>query len=225
MRTTILRLLFVLALAPAANAADIKGEPVLKNRHLYRADRHEITPILGLTLLDHYRHHVLIGVSYKYFVFDWLGVGAEALYAAPIASSLAKDIDDNLGDITLQSSKIQFLANALVEFVPLSGKAMILSSVPFAYDFHVVGGAGFASVKGEGSLDDDPGFSPMFGGGLRFFVTPGIAVSLEVRDYLVSMVEAGSREALNKSPSFVHNISFMMGVNFLLPFEYKSSKN
>jgi len=225
MRTTILSLLFLLTVSTTATAADVLEEPVLKNRRVYHADRHEITPILGFTLLDHYQHHVLIGVGYKYFIFDWLGVGAEALYAAPLSSSLKQDIEDGYGTVTVSTSKIQFMANAILELTPLTGKAMILSSVPFAYDFHVVGGAGFVSVKGEGSIEDRPGFAPMFGAGMRFYVTPGIAVSLEMRDYLVNMVEAGSIDALDKSAAFVHNVAFMLGVNFFLRYDLLTSKN
>jgi outer membrane beta-barrel protein len=235
MRTTIISLLFLLSFSAAAYGADVRDEPVLKNRRLYRGARHEITPAVGVTLFDHYQHHVFVGVGYKYFIFDWLGVGGEFLYAAPVLTSLGNDVkseyskpgtenDPNFGT-TVTSSHIQFMANAVIELTPLSGKAMILSQVPFAYDFHVMGGAGFVNVKGEGSLDDKPGFSPFFGAGMRFFVTPGIAVSLDVRDYMVNMVEAGSLEGLNKSASFVHNVAFMMGVNFLLPFELATSKN
>lgn len=235
MRTTILSLLFLLTLGTTAKAADVLDEPVLKNRRVYHADRHEISPVLGITLLDHYQHHVLVGVGYKYFVFDWLGVGAEALYAAPLSASLKKDIESGYGNealagspvfgTTVSNSTIQFMANAIVELTPLTGKAMILSRVPFAYDFHVVGGAGFVSVKGEGSIDDRPGFAPMFGAGMRFYVSPGIAVSLDVRDYLVNMVEAGSIDALDKSAAFVHNVAFMLGVNFFLPYDLLTSKN
>jgi len=234
MRTTLVTLLFLVGFSAVAQAADLRDEPVLKNRRLYRGQRHELTPNVGVTLFDHYQHHVFVGVGYKFFVFDWLGIGGEFLYAAPVLTSLAADVKDeyakpgtdpDLQNTTVTASHIQLMANALVELAPLSGKAMILGQVPFAYDFHVLGGAGFVNVVGQGSIENKPGFTPFFGAGMRFFATPGIAVSLEVRDYMVNMVEAGSIDGLNKSASFVHNVAFMMGVNFFLPFELATSKN
>jgi len=225
MRKVMLAGLCLLVFASQTMAADLSGEPIIKRRTLFRGQRHEIAPRLGVTLLDHYQHHMLMGVSYQYFVFDWLGIGAEALYAAPFDSSLTKDIEAGYETQTVTTSSLQLLLNAAIELVPLAGKAMIMNHVLFAYDVHVTGGVGMAKVAGEGSLDDRFGFSPMFGGGMRFFLTPGIALSLDVRDYLVSMVEAGSITDLNKSADYRHNVAFMMAVDFLLPFETKASKN
>ncbi len=121
--------------------------------------------------------------------------------------------------IEVVSSKIQLITNAIVELAPLSGKATFMNKGLFYYDFHVVGGVGFATVKGAGSIEDSSGFSPMFGAGARVFFVPGIALTIDFRDYLVSMVEAGSAVELNKSASYVNNFTLMFGVDFMLPFD------
>lgn len=220
---TILVCLAVLV-STSALAGDISGDAVIKNRVLWRDGRHQLSPLLGATLLDHYQQHILIGAGYKYYPLEWLGIGAEVLYASGLPTSLVDDIEAGWAAqdraIEVTSSRIQLITNAIVELAPLSGKATILNKALFYYDFHVVGGIGFATVKGAGgSIEDSAGFSPMFGVGTRIFLLPGIALTLDFRDYLVSMVEAGSAIELNKSASYVNNFSLMFGVDFMLPFD------
>lgn len=228
MRKLLLSSLIVLLLTGAAGAADLSKEPIIRNRKIFRGGRHAISPVIGATVLDHYRQHTLLGAAYTYYIFDWLGVGAEGLYAIGINTSLTEDIEDDYArqgePLTVANSSLQLLANAMVHVVPFAGKATLLRRWVFYYDFHVVGGVGFAQTKGRGAIEDGAGFSPMFGGGARVFVTPGIAISLDFRDYLVSMVEAGSKAGLEKSPDYRNNLAFTLSVDFLLPNELTTTK-
>jgi outer membrane beta-barrel protein len=226
MRKLLITALMLLAFASSALAVDLGGEPVIRTRKLWRDGRHELTPQFGVTVLDHYRQHFLLGIGYRFFPLEWLGVGAEGLFAMGRDTGLTSDIKSEYAtlrpDFEVKTSSIQFLLNAVVELTPLSGKALVLDDLLVYYDIHFLGGAGFASVRGDFPKQ---GFSPMFGAGTRFFITPGIGITLDVRDYLVSFIESGSaprplgQSDLVKSADYHHNVAIMLGVDFLIPYD------
>jgi opacity protein-like surface antigen len=72
-----------LGLASAGSAAaqeilitgPLAGAPPVKKERLYRKGRFEIAPTISFTLLDEYRHTILVGGRLQYNITEWLGIG------------------------------------------------------------------------------------------------------------------------------------------------------
>ncbi|HAN30452.1 MAG TPA: hypothetical protein DCQ06_02540, partial [Myxococcales bacterium] len=71
----------------------LSGSPVVRKNLMYRAARHEINGMIGMTLADPYVRNVLPGVRYDYHLFDWLSVGGRLQVGIPVVTNLYNEID------------------------------------------------------------------------------------------------------------------------------------
>ncbi len=223
-------LALLMAAPAAAQRAGLKDAPPLLGGKQLREARHQVTPLVGFTFNDAYKNSLAAGLSYRYFINNWLGVGVDFMgtYKA-LDTSLTEQIDAKLSAPGVSgrpsTTNLSFLAGVGVTLVPLYGKMMLVGTFPAYYDVHFVVGAGYAGYTGDGKIESGGGFAPMVGVGARWFFSDWIALELEVRDYiLVDMpVVAPANIVIDSGDGVEQNFMVTVGVSFFFPPELETS--
>ena len=207
-----------------AQRSDLSSAPPIRGEVPLRAERHQVSPMIGMSFDDPYLRDLSVGIKYRYYFTNWLGVGVDiAANYAHVETSLAEEIEAKTskpGESGAPStSGLGVLGTATVTLVPIYGKFMFLGKFPVSYDVHVFGGAGFATTDSQNPerIKDTVVFNSMFGFGVRFFLSEWIAVEMDVRDYMMTRVLAAPYYVENPSADFRHNWMVTTGVSFFFP--------
>jgi outer membrane beta-barrel protein len=206
----------------SAERGDLTDAPPIRSQLSWRTERHQIAPMLGVTINDEYSRSLSAGLSYRYHFANWIGVGFDfmATYHA-LDTGLTEQIDSVLSkpgaNAKPSTSTPGILINAAATFIPIYGKMMWFGSLPVAYDFQITIGAGYATTNGDGRIENGGSFAPMVGVGTRLFFSEWIAVELGVRDYIIEMAQSAPASVVNPEKSWVQNFMVTFGVSFFFP--------
>lgn len=194
--------------------------PVLRTRPLLDG-RHIIAPQVGLTLGDPYTQNFMAGLYWRYHLTPWFGIGADVWAGGGIDTSLTDDINRELSRpgnaFSLSTTSLQLLANATIELVPFSGKAILFSDALIRFDIHITAGIGVALVSGDERIPDSTSLTPTFGVGMRIFPNRWFSIGLDVKDYLVNRALAARRDGSVPGSSYEHNWLYGLSFGFSLP--------
>jgi len=211
--------------ALAENPALEGSPPVMRSVRLLEG-RHTIAPQFGLTLNDAYERNLLAGLGWRYFFSSWLGIGVDVWAGGGVQTSLTDDINRELSQgsqtFALGTSSLRLLANATLEIIPFTGKAVIFGDQFVRVDLHLALGVGVALTSGSGRVDDETSVAPMFGVGFRFFPNSWLAIGIDLKDYLVNRVLASRKDGSVPGASFDHNWLLGLSVGFFFPTELES---
>ncbi len=203
-----------------------EGEAIRK-RLMLRGGRFEVTPTFGFTLNDAFQRNLLLGAQLAYHLTDAWAIGATVLGGVPFNSGLADRIEDERPEKSDAGafSHVGLLGTLEVIYTPLVGKFALFGRSVLNYDLHVLAGVGATLVSGSTDVD---GATPTgsVGVGLRTFVTDGMAVNLEFRDYIYSsslnaVVESDGQGATTTSTdsNISNNFAVTVGFGFYFPQE------
>jgi len=205
----------ILGAASVQAQTSLKDMPPVMNKLLMRGHRIELVPALGVTLNDAYTRSLLLQVSAAYHINDWLGVGLEISYGAPLKTGLTEDIETQTGN-SVRRSYINLLALPYVSFTPFSGKFVVFDKFLGYADLHIDLGAGMTYVGGN---NKGATWNAMFGIGMRYFPINGLSVMVNFRDYLVP------RKLTDKSSTkYTNNLAVLIGVGFYFPRKPKRTR-
>lgn len=214
------------ALTPAPAHAEnpaLEGAPPVMHGIKLLDGRHTVAPQFGLTLNDPYERNLMAGLSYRYYLASWVGIGVDIWAGGGVETSLTDDINREVGfsqsSFQLGTSSLRLLANATLELVPFTGKAMIFGDQFVRVDLHIDLGIGVALTSGSGRVDDETSVAPMVGVGLRFFPNAWLSVGIDLKDYFVNRVLASRKDGSVPGASFDHNWLLGLSVGFFFPTE------
>lgn len=194
--------------------AVMRVRPLLDGRHI-------IAPQVGLTIGDPYTQNFMAGVYWRYHLTPWFGIGADIWAGGGVDTSLTDDINRELSrpgrPFSLSTSSLQLLANATLELVPFSGKAILFSDALVRIDIHITAGIGVALVSGSERVEDTTSLAPTFGIGMRIFPNRWFSIGLDVKDYLVNRALAARRDGSVPGSSYDHNWLYGLSFGFSLP--------
>ena len=230
-----------LGLPSLAQAASIQGPrrsalerleegDAIRNRLLLRGGRFELTPTLGFTLNDAFQRNILFGAHLAYHLNDDWGLGITGVAGFALDSDLAERIKSERADKVEDDSfsSVGVLGTFEVIYTPLIGKFALFGRSVVNYDIHVLLGAGATLLNGSTDVE---GATPtgVVGVGLRAFVNDGMAVNVQVRDYIYSsainaVTSSDSGEEETKADAtFSNNFAMTIGVAFFFPQDPKIS--
>ena len=229
-RLTASLMLLLLASPAFADRTDLTTAPPIRGGLPWTTARHEVTPVFGFTLADPYRRNLLAGIDYRYYFTSWLGVGIDFLATYV---SLTTGLTDQIETLrttegqtgTPTTASIGILTGLGVTLVPVTGKFMLLGRIPAAYDVHFQLGAGLGTTKmhsgsSSGKIPEAREFATLVGAGARVFFSSWIALDVEVRDYMFSMVKAAPANVQQGGGAeFTQNFMATVGVSFYFPPE------
>lgn len=217
-----------LALAFSATAAPARAEnplledapPVMRARPLLDG-RHIVAPQFGVTLGDPYAQNLMAGLYWRYHFTSWLGIGADVWAGGSVKTSLTESIERELSRPTrsfeLSTTSLQLLANATIELVPFSGKAMVFSDAMVRMDLHINAGIGVAMVSGSERIPDSTSLAPTFGVGMRIFPNRWLSIGIDLKDYIINRALSSRRDGSVPGSSYGHNWLFGLSVGFSFP--------
>jgi len=195
---------------------------VIRNRVQLRGGRFEAAPAIGFTLNDAFRRNVLLGGQLAYHLSESWAIGATVFAGLGLDSGLADEIDSKRSVPSDTFSDIGLLASLEIYYTPIAGKFALFGRTVFPYDLHVLLGAGASQVSGNADVKG-ASFAPVAGVGFRTFVTDGIAINAEVRDYVYSAAlnqveeEKDGKTETSASSEISNNFAVTFGVAFYLP--------
>jgi len=213
--------LAVAMVVPATAQSALDGQPAIRNKVQLYEGRHLLSPIIGTTLNDAYRHNLLGGLAWRYYPTNWLGVGVDVMGGFALETGLSKQISRELStedsEFVVEASSLTVLATACAEFVPFEGKFMLAGGHSARMSAHLSLGLGMALISGEGRLQEEISFMPMAGIGLRFFPSDWAGIGVELRNYIVERVL--SMNADGSTPGARYDSNWFVGLSaiFVLP--------
>ena len=231
LRTTLCVALLVLVLAPAAHAGPLDGLPAVRNKVLLHEGRQFLTPFLGATINDPYAQQAMLGVSWRHFSYDWLGVGVDVMAGGAFKTGLTDQINQQLSLVDkthqVETTSLQMLLHGTLEFVPIQGKVILPGGSVARFAVSAQAGLGVAFLAGDDTFERefDAGSAgrtsllPMFGGGIRLFPAPSFAVGIDMRDYLVNRALSTDQTGAIPESSYGHNLLVQLTASFVFPQE------
>ncbi len=205
--------------------------PVVRHQLLYRSTRLEVAPLAGMTVNDAYMRNAILGASLSYHLTNSIGLNVVGGYGVTqFGTDLRDNLENRLGDVDdISYSYVQALVGAELTYAPIIGKFSIFNGAITDFDIHLIGGFGFVFEAAEAAAEGgevDPELeglrpAPTLGIGTRFFLSDGMAATLQVRDYLYSRSEIST---LTADPEFKNNVMVTLGLSFFLPQEVKISR-
>jgi len=213
-----------------AESFDMSKAPEVKRGIRWRAQRSEISVVIGPTVEDPYFRNLVFSLGYNYHLNNWLAFGAGAGYTLPIKTGLAEEIEAERtspgNSFAIPATYLGFVGDLHMEVSPIYGKSMLINSTVLAYDFHILLGAGFMQVLWNEDVKSrikvepsDFAIAPMWGAGVRLFVNSMFAVTVDVKDYFAKMHTHGNIDYDVPKKSWEHNVAVMFGFSVFLPAE------
>ncbi|MCB9514510.1 MAG: outer membrane beta-barrel domain-containing protein [Deltaproteobacteria bacterium] len=214
----------LLVVAPTVRAkGPLDGLPPIRNQVLLEDGRHVLAPIVGSTINDAFNRNIMVGLSWRYFFQNWVGIGLDVLGGFGVDTKLADRINRELSTeaqpFSLSKTTLDLLANATLEFVPIDGKFMLFGKFQARIDLHLQLGLGIALVGGDGRIQAKTALMPVVGAGIRFYPTNWFAIGAECRDYIVDRTVAARGDGSIPPSEFGHNWFIGLALSFFLPVE------
>jgi outer membrane beta-barrel protein len=220
----------------AAHAASIQGPrrsalerleegDAIRKRLLLRGGRFELTPTVGFTLNDAFQRNLLVGAHLAYHFNDDWGLGATVMGGLAFNSGLADRIEDERPEKADAGafSNVGFLGTVEVLYSPLVGKFALFGRSVLNYDLHLLAGLGGTLISGSSDVESATP-TGVVGIGLRTFVTHGMALNIEVRDYIYSSAlnsvvepQGDGQQSTSADSSISNNFAVTIGFGFYFP--------
>lgn len=165
-------LLFNILAVTTANSADrtdpLKDEPAVRKRILYLNERLEVTPSLGVSFLQDYKHSFLVGAKVEYHLNEYFSFGFSAHYSPfamntgltdEIKSTLPDQLEANTYINPTPSKKamedaldtLRMVIGPHIAYTPAFGKMGLFSTLFFNFDLYFYAGVAFVNLE-AGSL-------------------------------------------------------------------------
>ncbi len=210
--------------------------PVVRRQLLHRSGRIEIAPMGTFSVNDAFIRSAMPGAGVSYFLNNTFGLtGSFNFSALQLDTSLRSNMDAALDDGTRAEtsySRVGWVTDFGLVYVPAFGKFSLLNSVTTHYDFHLFGGLGVLSEVAEpasGNADDGideemGGIRPggMFGAGMRFFLSDMVSANFQIRNYVMARSQEVSRG--DASVQLGNTVMISAGVGIFWPGDIQISR-
>jgi outer membrane beta-barrel protein len=250
----------IVLLPTAAEAAKerkspLTNAPVIRRRLELRDKRFEIGVGAGVTIGQDFYNALLVMPKLAFHFNDWISLaGVGGFNVAPgWKSSFNSDVNSALpdpGGETIKSpykteaawemNRIAYVMAGQIEFIPLSGKIALLSSLFSYFDFYLLGGAGVVSLVGaksggcpESSCNGEPFKTTQLtvnaGLGVHAFVARWLAINIELHDFIYKNNASGrdvngDKVVDNRDLEWSNNWVCSLNFQVFMPFKPRISR-
>jgi outer membrane beta-barrel protein len=249
------------ARAEKERKSPLTDAPVIRKRLELRDKRFEFGVGAGVTIGQDFYNALLVMPKLAYHFNDWISLaGVGGFNLTPTwKSSFNSDVSGALPSPPTATLKSPYAADAVatmnhigyallgqVEFIPLSGKIALLSSLFSYFDFYILAGGGIVNLAASdptpGACANSDPTKPLrcqaytaselaitAGVGAHAFVSRWAAINLELHD-LIYKNNASGRDVNGDSVTDSHDLEwtnnwvFSLNVQFFLPSKAKISR-
>jgi len=260
-----------IAHAEKERKSPLTDAPVIRKRLELRDKRFEIGIGAGVTISQDFYNAMLLMPKLAYHFNDWLSLAVvgglnvlpdwkssfnndvyDALNRKDQAGAVANRKSPSAADARATMNHINYVAMGQVEFIPLSGKIAILSSLFSYFDFYILGGGGIVNLAAKsaqpGTCQRGDATKPICkavvgnqilinaGVGAHAFLNRWFALNLELHD-LIYKNNASGRSVLGNLSSednqpittdrdmeWTNNFVFNLNLQFFFPTKPKISR-
>jgi outer membrane beta-barrel protein len=247
--------------AEKVRKSPLTNAPVVRRRLELRDKRFEFGVGAGVSVGQDFYNALLVMPKLAYHFNDWISLAAVGGFNMTPGwrSSFGNDVEGALpapGTPTLKSpfapdavatmNHIAWTAFGQIEFIPLSGKIALLSSLFSYFDFYVLAGGGVVNLAAKDAMPancvnsqtDQPPLCQAYtktqlainaGVGAHAFLSRWAAINFELHD-LIYKNNASGRDVNGDKVTdaydlkWTHNWVFMMNLQFFAPFKAKISR-
>ncbi len=246
-----------IARAEKERKSPLTDAPVIRKRLELRDKRFEFGVGAGVSIGQDFYNALMLMPKLSYHFTDWIslaGVGGfnvtpgwkssfnNDVYGAltPPGQTSIKTPYQADGEATM--NHIGYVLLGQVEFIPLSGKIALLSSLFSYFDFYVLAGGGIVNLAAKDPTPASCAGSPPlcqaftttevtgnFGVGAHAFLTHWLALNLEFRDLLYKNNASGrdvngDTVTDTRDLEWTNNWIFSLNFQFFVPFKAKVSR-
>jgi len=239
----------------------LTNAPVIRRRLELRDKRFEIGVGAGVTIGQDFYNALLVMPKLAFHFNDWIslaGVGGFNIYPG-WKSSFNQDVNSALPDTggptikspykpeaAWQMNRIGYVLAGQIEFIPLSGKIALLSSLFSYFDFYILGGAGVVNLTGSGTARPEPSNGcpdsgcngkptkttqlTINGGlGVHAFVARWLAINIELHDFVYKNNASGrdvngDKVVDNRDLEWTNNWVCSLNFQVFMPFKVRISR-
>ena len=252
-----------MARAEKERKSPLTDAPVIRKRLELRDKRFEFGIGAGVSIGQDFYNALMLMPKLSYHFTDWISLaGVGGFNVTPNwKSSFNNDVNGALPadpnqptikspyapDAQATMNHIGYVLMGQVEFIPLSGKIALLSSLFSYFDFYVLAGGGIVNLAASKPMPDrcvnstSTGPTPLcqaftttevtgnFGVGAHAFLRHWLAINLEFRDLLYKN-NASGRDVNGDSVTdsndleWSNNWIFSLNFQFFVPFKAKISR-
>jgi outer membrane beta-barrel protein len=251
-----------MARAEKERKSPLTDAPVIRKRLELRDKRFEFGVGVGVSIGQDFYNALLVMPKLSYHFTDWISLAGVFGYNATPGwkSSFNNDVSGALqtsgntvksplqSDAVATMNHIGYTLLGQVEFIPLSGKIALLSSLFSYFDFYVLAGGGIVNLAATGATPgacaprpNAPSPTPVcqaftttevtgnFGVGAHAFLSHWLAMNLEFRDLLYKN-NASGRDVNGDTVTDTHDLEwtnnwiFSLNFQFFIPFKAKISR-
>jgi outer membrane beta-barrel protein len=250
-----------IAEAAKERKSPLTDAPVIRKRLELRDKRFEFGVGAGVTIGQDFYNALLVMPKLSYHFNDWIslaGVGGfnvfpgwKSSFNNDVISALPKDSGTPTikspyqAEAAYEMNRIGYLLVGQVEFIPLSGKIALLSSLFSYFDFYVLAGAGVVNLAASGTPAPNAQECPPSGCngkafttteltinagvGAHAFLNRWLALNFELHDFIYKNNASGrdvngDKVVDNRDLQWTNNWVFGMNFQFFLPFKAKISR-
>jgi outer membrane beta-barrel protein len=174
---------------------------------------------IGAAFGQEYTRDLQFGLSYRYFVNDYLGLGITLLGGLPFEGGMVDEIRSARPEAlnNVRPEVMRLAGTVDLHLVPIYGKFVLFGRFSVHYDLSLCIGFGVALVEGK-SLDgqtDVPAlprrgaFTPSFGAGFRLLFSQHVGMTFDFRDYLWD-----EQNPITRQKSWSNHYSVTLGPSF-----------
>jgi outer membrane beta-barrel protein len=187
--------------------------------------RHELGPVLGISLSDAFFTKYLAGVRYAYHLSEAFSVGASASFAASSASGAVARCDaqgegcrtPSKDDLRHTPGDFGAVAGLDVSWAPLYGKISVLAASVLHFDTYLLAGAGMLQTRiappGRDAVEETWRPEGHVALGQRYTLGPWGTIRIELRDMLYGIEVQGRQGPADR---LENQLMFNVGLSFFL---------
>ncbi|HWV38982.1 MAG TPA: outer membrane beta-barrel domain-containing protein [Vulgatibacter sp.] len=211
--------------APPTNLdLDERIRPVSGNLFLKKG-RHELSPMVGISLGDPFYSKYVAGLQYGYHVGETWMIGLSAGYATSTPSGAVSRCNSSgqdcrtptKGDLARAPGDFGMIGGLDVSWAPLYGKISVLAESVLHFDTYFLAGAGVVQTRiaPPQGFDVEEKMTPEIhlGVGQRYVLSRYAALRLELRDVLYRL-ELQGKSGIETSTQ--NQLLFHVGLSFFL---------
>jgi len=196
--------------------------PAVSGPLFLKAGRHELSPLLSLSLADAFRQKLGGGLIYTWHLEEHFGLSLRGAYtvferdAGAVQVCPTQDSCKGPDNATLDRlpGNLTLLATASGEVSPLYGKLNIIAEKVLHFDIFASVGVGVVGYRSSGGSGSSIGLAVPLAVGQRFFVSEWFALRLELSDLLYTQVDVGGDRHLRGQIGFTLGFSFFFPTHF-----------